>query len=735
MRLTLAVAVIVALAAYIVRFGLGEGQPGQLAFDVYGYFYPNMLYALRSLADGGKGLQWNPFQNCGQPFLAVTETGLFYPLNAFFLLAEPQRALRAVLFTNLLIGGLGMYALECELGLGTAGALGGALAFLVANSTYHVTTWMPTVQAPYVWMPVAMLVCERLVKAPSLRLALLLGLVLALGLLPGHPQFALFTCQLVALRLLWSLLERGERRHFGWALGGVAIALVVMLLVTAVQFVPSLQLAAESVRHGSLSAKEIAPMGNDTIAAMVRNIFMHASLAPFSVVQGVLAVAAIARIRRSRAVLFYLAAAVLFLLLSFGDSNAVGRWYYHLPLAGLFRWPLRFRFVTGFCVAVLAGMGVDALSEGRWAAMALAAVAFAAFCLRIGGVPRPDWVLAAAAVGGALVTAAVRRARPLGVTAVLGALFLVPVLTPAWTTQRFLADDHPLREHAALFERLRERLAKQERVQLALTATLDAGFEEKSAMLFELPSITDYETQMTQRYAEYVTMLRSGTLMEGINPVYYPGPWNPLTVRWPLVDLTAVRYLVVTKTADAGPQPFGGKALDLIDSDDTLHVYSNPGAFPRAYYVPQIEVVADPKARLRRLAAQTDAPRLRALVDSAPASGFTGVPGNTQLADATFVVDEPERVVVHTVAPERGFVFLADEYFPAWSATVNGQPTPIQVANHAFRLVEVPGGDVTVEFRYQSRRFWVGTVVSVVSCLAVAAALIWGGRHAWHSPR
>jgi hypothetical protein len=202
MKRTLVLAAVVAASAYVIRFGLGEDQPGQVAFDIYGYFYPNMLYALRSLAAGGRGLLWNPFQNCGQPFLAVTETGLFYPLNLFFLVTDPETALRAVLFTNLLIGGLGAYGLQREVRVGPIGSLGGALAFVLANSTYALTTWMPTVQAPYVWMPVAMLCCERLVKAPSLTQALLLAMVLAVGLLPGHPQFVLFTCQLIALRLL-----------------------------------------------------------------------------------------------------------------------------------------------------------------------------------------------------------------------------------------------------------------------------------------------------------------------------------------------------------------------------------------------------------------------------------------------------------------------------------------------------------------------------------------------------
>jgi hypothetical protein len=65
-------------ALYVVAFRLGERGGGVPAFDVYGYFYPNILYALRGLATGG-GLLWNPDQNCGQPFFAISSVGLLYP--------------------------------------------------------------------------------------------------------------------------------------------------------------------------------------------------------------------------------------------------------------------------------------------------------------------------------------------------------------------------------------------------------------------------------------------------------------------------------------------------------------------------------------------------------------------------------------------------------------------------------------------------------------------------------
>lgn len=725
MWLVLVVLAVGAASAYTVAFRLGEGVPGWLAFDVYGYFYPNMLYALRSLRDGGGGLLWNPFQNCGQPFLGITETGLFYPLNVLFLVLPPALALRGVIFSNLVIGGLGSYGLGRQIGVSRLGAMTAAIAFTLGNMAYHMAVWMPTVQAPFVWLPVVMLCCERLVQAPSLRRALLLGLALAAGLLPGHPQFVLFSCQLVALRLLWSLLDRAERRHIARALGGVALAALVMLLLTAVQFLSSLEVIAESVRHGALRQEEIAPRGEETLAAVATSIRQNDSLAPFTIIAGMLAMAAIAGTGRRRIALFYFLAGLLFLVLSLGFSTRLGQLYFRLPISGLFREPMRFRFVTAFCVSVLIGLAIDVLGRGNWRAVAVTAAALAGLYVWVGHLSPIDWRLAAALLGGGLLAAALPVARPVGLVAIAATVVLAPFLSPSWTATRFLADDGALRVHAEVFGRLQQRLSPQDRVQFVLpSARHEARLQEKTAMLFQLPALTDYELQLSQRYAEYGTMMRRSQQLSSLNQVTFPGPWNLASMSWPLVDLAAGRYLIVDKSHQRDLDPDGRLQLQLLDHDKFVSIYENPSALPRAYYVPQIAVEPARDARLSRLARSGEDRRRLALVSAAPPLAFLGVPGNDATADARFVVDEPEHVVIETAAPERGFLFLADQYFPAWSATVNGEPAPILIGNHAFRLVEVPKGPVTVEFRYRSHRLWIGALISAATLLAVGLLLV-----------
>jgi hypothetical protein len=258
----------------------------------------------------------------------------------------------------------------------------------------------------------------------------------------------------------------------------------------------------------------------------------------------------------------------------------------------------------------------------------------------------------------------------------------------------------------------------------------------KTASLFDVPTITDYEPQAARRYAEFLVMLRSGVPMRTVNAYMYASRgWLPPTFNRNLLDLAAGRYLVVEKADDVVAAVLR-PAPSLVDEDDGARVYENASALPRASWVPRVAVVPRPEDMLHKLAVRWFDPWQVALVEAPPVSGFLGeAPGPdgsapaTEANQPTFVRDDPESVAIDVQAPARGFLVLADQYRDGWNATVNGTPVPIQRANYAFRLVEVPAGRSRIEFRYAPRSLPQGALVSVVALL-VAAGMLWRGRPA-----
>ena len=115
-------------------------------------------------------------------------------------------------------------------------------------------------------------------------------------------------------------------------------------------------------------------------------------------------------------------------------------------------------------------------------------------------------------------------------------------------------------------------------------------------------------------------------------------------------------------------------------------------------------------------------------------SGFTGADASLPGGTARFVRDDPEHVVIDVDAPARGFLVLADQYYPGWRATVNGAAVPTHRANQMFRLIEVPAGTSRVEFRYRPTSVAVGAAISLAT-LAVMGIILWrGGRRTPSAP-
>jgi hypothetical protein len=81
--------------------------------------------------------------------------------------------------------------------------------------------------------------------------------------------------------------------------------------------------------------------------------------------------------------------------------------------------------------------------------------------------------------------------------------------------------------------------------------------------------------------------------------------------------------------------------------------------------------------------------------------------------------DSSDTLVVKVDAPADGLLVVADTAYPGWTATIDGKPADIQLANVNFRAVQVPAGAQTVEFRYQPVHWLIGGFISLASILGL----------------
>ncbi|MGZ4810354.1 MAG: YfhO family protein, partial [Thermoanaerobaculia bacterium] len=81
------------------------------------------------------------------------------------------------------------------------------------------------------------------------------------------------------------------------------------------------------------------------------------------------------------------------------------------------------------------------------------------------------------------------------------------------------------------------------------------------------------------------------------------------------------------------------------------------------------------------------------------------------------------RLTIDVQSPRPGLLYLADTWFPGWTATVNGRTTPILIANYAFRAVEIPAGATAVELKYWPVGMTPGLAISAISLMLCALCL------------
>ena len=67
---------------------------------------------------------------------------------------------------------------------------------------------------------------------------------------------------------------------------------------------------------------------------------------------------------------------------------------------------------------------------------------------------------------------------------------------------------------------------------------------------------------------------------------------------------------------------------------------------------------------------------------------------------AKIVSYTPNKIVIEAITNSPALLFLSDNHYPGWKATVNGDSSKIYRADYSFRSVIVPKGESVVEFEY-----------------------------------
>ena len=103
-------------------------------------------------------------------------------------------------------------------------------------------------------------------------------------------------------------------------------------------------------------------------------------------------------------------------------------------------------------------------------------------------------------------------------------------------------------------------------------------------------------------------------------------------------------------------------------------------------------------------------------LDAQPPFSWEGGAG----AEVTRLAWEPEDRTFQVRAMAGGKLALHEQFFPGWTAMIDGKSAAVESWAGAFQAVTVPAGEHTVEFRYRSRLLGLGAGISLVALTGLA---------------
>jgi hypothetical protein len=154
-------------------------------------------------------------------------------------------------------------------------------------------------------------------------------------------------------------------------------------------------------------------------------------------------------------------------------------------------------------------------------------------------------------------------------------------------------------------------------------------------------------------------------------------------------------------------------------------VYRKDGALPRAYLVGAAVVMPDSAAPAALLGGTVDYRTTAILPEPLPAGvNLTGAPTGR----VEWLERGANEMRLRVETDRDALLMVLDNYYPAWKATVSGEPVEILRANYTFRAIPVRAGQHEVVMRFDPDSLSRWAYVSAALLLLLLAVALFGSR-------
>ena len=246
---------------------------------------------------------------------------------------------------------------------------------------------------------------------------------------------------------------------------------------------------------------------------------------------------------------------------------------------------------------------------------------------------------------------------------------------------------------------------------------------------YHLPSVEGYDALYIKKYGESISFIENGIPSDlRRSVVLFPKNGKHTSSA---INLLNIKY-IVHKLADdhAGwTFPYWEYANDqfkLVYKDSMYEFYENMNVFPHVFLAGKYKVEKDSGKILNLMFDNNFDLRKEIVLEEDPKMDQA----NEDLGSAKITSYKSNSIEISVEAKENALLFVSENYYPGWKASVNGKNTPILRANYAFRAISVEKGQYAVRFFYDPWSFRLGFYLAIGGLVGIILLMILISRKA-----
>ena len=745
--------------------------------DQYVAGYAFREFAASTLRATGQFPLWNPYLFGGMPYIAAMHGDIFYPTFLLRMLLPTDVAMTWGFIIHVFLSGLFTFGFLRAIGYSFYGSLVGGIAYMMSGQiASYVSPGHDGKLFVSALFPLALWMLYRGIRGGKSWSWGAFALIIGLCVLSPHPQllqYTLLACGAYALFLAFAKLDGISLprtvaiRRLAMALGAV----VVGLAIGAVQYLPVREYVAWSPRAGGLAdyrvatsyawnPEELLNVYLPQFSGMLDNYWgrngIHLHSDYVGVVVLILAGAAFIGLRgdlRKKHIVFWSAALLVSLLWSLGSSTP----FYQIPYAIIpgtkyFRAPATIFFVGTLAIALLAATGAERFLQRRvtskyligWLIFA-AVIALLASVGALTSVAESfvderlfDRVLANRSD---LIVGAWRSFLFVAVTVGLGVTFLrgkisaraaalalaAVMAIDLWSIERiywmFMPRASVIYASDPIIEALKSEPQPARVIAFPVQPTpeRDVFLTGDALMTHRVRQVLGYHGNQIGRYNDII-----GTNSDD-NRLFSPNALQLTNTRFILTNIPELPFIGNT-TLVKGPVRNA--------SGDTVYLYRLHAENAYSWVAPvavkapgdqELATLLNPRFELKRAALFDSSANVtvsQAVQALPPALGITTSVRHYEPGKVSIDLSAP--------APPGSSLIVSENYYPGWTATVDGRPARLGRADYTLIGVELPSGARSVELNFTSPSYQRG---KVITWIAIAFGLLMLGAGIWRDRR